>query len=157
MSKYIDPALERRKYKRLDTHLTVDFSVVRIKGDIIGVDEWIRGTSRDVSIGGLCLKAPQLTKPILNYMIREQVPLELKIHASYLRKPIRAVGEIKWYHQEEDVNEDLTIGLSFTSMREEDRHELVGYAKLFKITSKIAVGISVLLFFGLVFLAVMAL
>lgn len=137
---------EQRKYVRLKTVFPVDFTIVRLQTDLPGV-EWLRGYTDNVSQGGMCLETSDIRESLVNYLFKENIYLELKIHVPLSVKPVRAVGELAW---KEKSNVEGTVrfklGLKFHSITKPDLNTIMSFAHGLNWTARGGVVGSIVIF-----------
>ena len=136
---------DHRQYVRLKSVCPVEFTIVRLQSDILGMD-WQKGYTRNVSRGGLCLETEELRDTVIKYLKQQNLYLELRLHVPLTHAPIRAVAEVAWYRKvgEETANAYI-IGLKFRSIVEKDLSRILGQARWLKFLIPAAVIVSVIL------------
>lgn len=112
---------ERRTYVRLDTKLTVEF---RINGET-GDTPWHQGTTKNISMQGICLVTDLFSKEKWEEMVKKKRHLYLRIGVPQLKEKINARAkvvqievEVAW-HRGETKKEARTIfyiGLEFSKI-----------------------------------------
>ena len=107
---------ERRRHRRFLEDVRVRYR------DLEGVEPAAWGRTKDLSLGGLCLAAP------------EHVPLgahlALEVHIARETSPILALGRV--VRVVEEADEDGLVGIEFLWIGEEDRKNLTRLAKFFE-------------------------
>ena len=143
-----------RKYVRLKSSFPVDFSIVRLQGDLPGID-WQQATTQNISQEGVCLETSNLTEPIIKYFRDQNVYLDLRMKIPPDKPYIRAVCDVMWYKVEgRETLPRIIMGLKFRSVQKSELERVLWHARLFKFYSNLGVAICViisvvLLFFGI--------
>ena len=120
---------EKRKYQRLSSVFPIQFTIVRLQGDLPGID-WLEGTTRNVSQGGLCLETTQLTESAIKYLNKQNIFLELRI--TMTDGSIKTVVEVAWYKKiEGDVPNLYFIGVQFHSIHDSELNRILQHAQDF--------------------------
>ncbi len=120
---------DKRQFIRLKVLLPVDFSIVRLQGDLPGLD-WQKGVTRDISRGGLGLKTEEVSESTIKYLNKQNILLEVRISAAEKGRMIRIVGEVAWYEPIEKPNKrSYLIGLKYHSIKNEDLSYLLSLAE----------------------------
>ena len=140
---------ENRKYVRLESVFPVDFTIVRLQGDLPGID-WQRAQTNNVSEEGMCLETSQLTESTIKFLSQQNIMLELRMFIPPTQPAIKAVGEVVWYQKE---NDKFIIGLKFRSIIRSELDRILKHARWFKGVSTIAINISFIVFLGLLIFA----
>ncbi|MCA9408266.1 MAG: PilZ domain-containing protein [Candidatus Omnitrophica bacterium] len=142
--------IENRKYKRLETHIPIDFTIVRINSELPGVD-WEKGLTCNVSRGGLCLETDELSENTIRFLSKEGIYLDMRIHAPIASAPVKAVGEIVWHKSLDPKNsKHYMIGVKYQSITDENLNKIMGQVICIKcIRDSIIIG-SIVLFILLV-------
>jgi len=119
---------DKRRYVRLEKIVPVDFTIVRLQGDLPGLS-WQRGRTRNVSQEGLGLETEHLDESTIVFLNKEQVYLEARLHVAG-HKPLKAVCEVVWHEPLEgkDTGRYL-LGLKFRSIAAQDLRILIGRAR----------------------------
>lgn len=146
---------EKRKYIRIDGVFPVEFTIVRLQGDLPGID-WRHGQTSNVGEGGLCLETSEINDSIVEFLHRESVMLELKIPVPPTKPPIRAVGEIAWVKKIERAGPPLFyIGLKFRSISSVELDRLLWHARLFQVSAVWVFWTAVVIFLSTILLNVL--
>jgi c-di-GMP-binding flagellar brake protein YcgR len=96
---------ERRKYKRVDIEIDVDYQISKRQ-------EWLRGTMKNLSGGGICLISKK------SYGLSNQLCLRFRVPDS--NSMIEISGNVVW--EDFDMDHDFySIGIEFMSAVEKDR------------------------------------
>lgn len=117
----VDP-VDRRRYKRLERSYEIDFSIVRLPEDVLGL-EGQKGVTRDVSQGGLCLDTTAVDYTIFKYLHDQNVFLDLRIQVPGESAPIKIIGKAAWFQELTDGRH--RIGISFRSLNKKDARRLL--------------------------------
>ena len=123
---------DKRQYKRLPSAYPVEFTIVRLQGDLPGID-WVKGQTQNVSTAGLCLETELLDDSTITYLAKENIYLDLRIQTPFSSSAVKTVGEVAWYKKEDSR---YTIGIKFRDIVEADLKKLLGRAKISKVLSK---------------------
>lgn len=138
-------AADRRQYKRYDSVFPVEYTIVRLQGDLPGLDLQ-NGSTRDIGKEGVCLETENLTESTLRYLRDNKIYLELRMSVPPSQPPIKVVAEVAWYHKEsEGVMPRFSIGLKFRSIADTELQRLFQHAHWFKISSKFVVIVSIVI------------
>ena len=118
-------ASDKRKYIRLKKILPIQFTIVRLQGDLPGID-WENGETRDVSSGGLCLETKTLSDSTIRFLNQHNIYLDLRISTA-LKEIIKSVAEVAWYEKIDNKNAHYyRIGLKFRSIAASDLNKIIG-------------------------------
>ena len=139
-----------RQYSRLKSVFPVDFTLIHIQDELLGLD-WTRGYTCNVCRTGLCLQTSALRSSAINFLKKEGIQLELRIGIPIGKTPFRVVAKVAWYKIEEIQDYSNTyIGLEFTSITDENLNRMLRHAKYFGISARIVIIISAIIFIGLI-------
>ena len=132
-----------RKFIRLRSSFPVDFSIVRLQGDLPGLD-WQQATTCNISQEGICIESANLTEPIIKYFRDQNVFLELRMKIPPHQPYIKAVCDVIWYDKlgSEEAPRFL-IGLKFRSIQKNELDRIVWHARLFNVLSKLGIVVCV--------------
>jgi PilZ domain len=123
---YQDP-LGKRKYLRLNIKISVEFTVLRVNRELVGLD-WQTGHTCNVSSGGLCLETELLNSATIKHLVDQQNYLELRVHLpDGGSKPIRVIGALMWHKPM--MGKHYMIGLEFRTIANEDLQALLQMAR----------------------------
>ena len=92
---------ERRQHIRISDSLKVVYQVLKSFRSVTS-------NTRDISEGGIRLPILQRLQP--------GMVIELELHLPDLRKPIRAIGEIVWLKEIEDLKFPFVVGVKFINI-----------------------------------------
>lgn len=146
---------DQRKYVRLKTVVAVDFTIVRLQEDLLGID-WEKGSVSNISRGGLCLETDSLNESIIKFLKKENVLLDLRLHVPFLPKSIKAVADVAWYKENsKHSSKKYVIGLEFQSIAPENLKILLAHANIFKPSVQIILVSVLLVVLFLIFTFVM--
>jgi hypothetical protein len=140
-----DAQQELRKYIRIDGVFPVEFTIVRLQGDLPGID-WSRGLTRNISEGGICLETAELDESTINFLRQQNIYLELKMPVPPTKPPIRAVAEIAWIMKAEGASPLFLIGLKFRSISSTELKRLLWHAQMFSISLMWVMWMAVVIF-----------
>ena len=145
-------SVEQRKFRRLRTVLPIDFSIVRLQGDLPGIDA-LRGTTQNVSQSGICLETDLLDDSTLQYIFNNKIYLDMRIHLPPGLGSIQAVGEAMWYKRlEQESSIKYTIGMKFRSIAEIDLKKLLALASGIQYLLNLIVIIALIIFISLIWI-----
>ena len=115
---------DKRQYVRLEAVVPVDFTIVRLQGDLPGLS-WQRGHTRNVSQAGLGLETEHLDESTIVFLNKEQIYLDVRLHVDG-HEPLKAVCEVVWHEplEDEDTGRYL-LGLRFRSIAAQDLRRLM--------------------------------
>lgn len=111
-SAVVDP-VDRRKYTRLAKRYDVEFSIVRLPEDALGLDGQ-KGHTMDVSRGGLCLETLEVDYTIFKYLHEHNVFLNILVMVPGEARPIKLVGKAAWFQEISEGH--YRIGIAFRSI-----------------------------------------
>ena len=117
---------ERRKYVRLQPKeaISVRFKVVtQTEGEKTASSH--RAKTKDVSGGGMFLEISLLKPTLLEGVLRGTHNLFLEIDVPTLSHPLKALAKVVWV--EGKASDKYGVGVSFLSINEEDRDNLMEY------------------------------
>ena len=133
---------ENRQYVRLPEPLPVEFTIVRLQGDLPGLD-WARGVTRNVSRGGLCLETKELSEAMIKYLAHENIYLDLRMSLPFQSPSIKAVGDIVWYRQDAGDPKIFLIGVKFRSIIAKDLNQILRYARVISFSTRSLIWLSI--------------
>ena len=137
---------ELRQYIRSNVIFPVSFTIVRLQGDLPGM-EWLKGSTQNVSRDGICLETIYLRDAVIEYIARERIYLDLRIQVVMGGPPIKAVGEVVWHQKMEDeVSSRYCLGLRFRSITDEDINQLMVRSIAFSRITGIVMAVCIILF-----------
>ena len=140
------PDAEHREYVRLHSSFPVDFTIVRLQGDLLGLD-WQQATTQNISLEGICIETHNLREPTIKYFRDENVLLELRMKIPPDKPYIKAVCDVMWYHRQgAEENSKFIIGLKFRSIQQKELDRILWHARLFHFFAKLGVFVCVAVF-----------
>jgi len=107
---------ERRRHKRFLEDVRVRYR------DLEGITPSAWGSTKDLSLGGLCLAPPE--------PISLGAHLALEVHIARENAPILALGRV--VRVVEDPDQEYVVGIEFLWIGEEDRANLDRLARFFE-------------------------
>ena len=116
---------ERRKHPRHTIDIGVELRIL---------DDWEKhligyhGYTKNVSLGGICVKLPRY-KAITYPRIKEKIRLQVRIPVLNTENYLELNGEIIWHLQKE---EDYNIGIQFISNDKEREESLSKFVESIK-------------------------
>ncbi|MDP1854306.1 MAG: M48 family metalloprotease [Candidatus Omnitrophota bacterium] len=120
---------ERRKYARMDTVLPVELQINRISA--LGAEiifPWQQGFTQDISYGGVALRVNFLKQDISGLGIGK-IKVFLRIHLPRSKQPVSAQAQLIWIKSLPEAEGSYMLGLSFESIRSQDRLALIRFAR----------------------------
>jgi hypothetical protein len=140
----------RRVFVRLPSNFPVEYTIVRLQGDLPGIT-WQQGHTCNVSKGGLCLETGFLDESVWRFINRQHIYLEVKIHVPFVTAPVKAVAEVQWFRkiQEGDLTSYL-VGLKFRSIIASELNQILRQAKGVNWVIAAVVAVATILFFILI-------
>ncbi len=107
---------DQRKYKRLSSSFSVEFTIVRLQGNLPGIN-WEKGYTCNVSKTGMCLETSHLSEATMKFLSSENIFLDLRIRVPLVSKLIKVVGEVVWFRKKEGEDQSqYYVGLHFRSI-----------------------------------------
>ena len=120
---------EKRAFIRLKSSLDAQFTIVRLQGDLPGLDRQ-KGTVKDISRGGLGLRTDELSESTIKYLNKQNILLEVKVSVPSREQPLRVVGEVAWHNVDPSAKKKTyLIGLKYHSIKSEDLNLLLSLAQ----------------------------
>lgn len=119
---------EKRRYIRIHGSFPVEFTIVRLQDDLLDMP-WSKGHTSNVSQGGIGLETDILSEPVIRYLSKRNLYLEIKIRVPAQEIPMKAVAEVMWYKPMEESDKCFLIGLDFRSIIEDDLTLLISQAR----------------------------
>ncbi len=119
---------EKRRYIRIKKCFPVEFTIVRLQDDLLDLP-WSKGVTCNVSQSGIGLETDILSEPVIQYLSKTNLYLEIKIHVPTKETPIKAIVEVMWYKPIEGCEKCFLIGLDFRSILDEDLKCLMSLAR----------------------------
>ena len=117
--------LEKRKHPRYSIDIGVELRILNDGGKhLIGY----HGYTKDVSLGGICIKLPRY-KAITYPRIKEKMRFQVRISVLDVQKYLELNGHIIWYLQKK---EDCNIGIQFISNDKEREASLSKFVESIK-------------------------
>ena len=143
---HLATSAEYREYVRLKSVFPVEFTIVRLQGDLPGFD-WQLGQTRNISEEGLCLETNHLTESTIKFLSQQNIMLELRMFIPPTQPAIKAVTEVVWYKKE---GEKHIVGLKFRSIIKTELERILHHARWFKISSIAVIILAITLVIGLI-------
>lgn len=127
-----NPKEERRKYRRLDTILPVEFQILD-KG-FNPISGWHQGFSQDVSKSGLCLTINDLSKEESLNLEPQSSNLLLQIHSPVSDRCFLAFANVIWIKKIKELPfVQLAVGVNFTKIDSKEISKFINYVRFKKI------------------------
>ena len=147
--------MDKRQYVRLNSCFAIDFTIVRLQGDLLGIG-WAKGCTQNVSKSGLCLETSVLSESMIKYLDKEDIYLELHIQVPFKKEPMKAIAEVVWYElAHEDDPSRYIIGMKFHSVMADELTKLIGMAErgdaVRKVVTFLAVAVLLFIIFIMIF------
>jgi len=133
---------DQRKYVRLKNVAPVEYTIVRLQGDLPGID-WQKGHTHNVSKEGLCLETEEISESTISFLGKENIYLDLRIHLPLHTKPVKAVGEIAWYERVSGEH-SYRIGLKYRSIAPENIKKILRLAEFKLLIPKASIIIALI-------------
>lgn len=145
---------DHRQYLRLPSVIPVAFSIVHLQDQVIGIG-WLKGTTQNVSEGGMCLETASLNESMIHYLSKANILLDLRLSVPSVKTPIKAIAEVAWSKRiENEESKSFIIGLKFKSIVADDLKTILGQAKTFVVTSRLIIAVCLIFFIILIFIGV---
>lgn len=142
-------ASDRREYIRLDSVFPVEFNIIRLQGDLPGM-EWQQGYTCNISEGGLCLETVQVNESTLKFLLSQNIYLGIRMRIPITKPAIKAVAEVAWYSKEPNSHpEKFFIGLKFRTISRLELDRILKHARWYKFSTKIVSTVAIVLFLAL--------
>ena len=126
------PNEERRKYKRLDTVIPVEFQI--LDKELNPVSGWHQGFSQDISKGGMCLTVNDLSKDESLSLKPHQIDLLLQIHSPMSDRRFLAYAKVAWTKKIRELPFiQYLVGLNFSRVDPREINKLLNYVRLKKV------------------------
>ena len=120
---------ERRRYIRLEPKepVSVRFKVVEeSRGSKVAATD--QAKTRSMSAGGMFLEIPLLKPEMLEGLLKGTHLLFLEIDIPDAPHPIKALARVIWVEGEKGKKSDrYGVGVSFLSIKEDDRDKIMNY------------------------------
>lgn len=117
---------DRRRYDRLPSFCEVDYTIIRLREDLLGMG-WNKGVTRNVSQGGLYIETDGLDYNTYKYLSDNNVYLDLRLHVPWVPHDIKAVAEVAWFLEPSPGHYE--IGLEFRSIADSNLKLLLRHTK----------------------------
>jgi hypothetical protein len=140
---------ERRKYIRLNSCFPVEFSLYFSAGH--PASQQYQGFTCDVSEGGICLQAKNLSPEDAEIVLSKKPRLQLLIQIPIWGKPVEAQAVIAWVKKDDncDKKNNFHIGLSYIYLEPEERKRIIRYARRLKWFPRVVFSVIFLMLIGL--------
>ncbi|MDD5477316.1 MAG: PilZ domain-containing protein [Candidatus Omnitrophica bacterium] len=140
----VKPAIEQRKYLRLDTVFPVQFRLEGLEGETF-LSSWLQGFTNNISRGGLCLFINNIGPDLLKLVKEKKCKLSLEIDIPISKKPIPAQASIVWFKETSEGKRKCQIGLNYDRISAKQNNELMRYAWLKKLFIPVALSAMVVI------------
>lgn len=117
----------QRQYVRMSTVFPVEFEVFRDDGPH-GSSGILQGYTRDVSAGGMCIELKSFGKDAEN-LFHPNAPLELTIHTTFAKNPVKAAARIAWLMREDTRPVAYRLGVAYTRIDEKAQRRILKHAQ----------------------------
>jgi hypothetical protein len=123
---------ERRAYIRLNSCFPVEFSLYLSAGN--PVSRQYQGFTCDISKGGMCLQAKNLSPEDADMLLNKNPRLCLLIQIPIWGRPMEADAEIAWIKKDEGNRHknNFYIGLSYIHLEAADKTRIINHARYLK-------------------------
>jgi len=144
---------ERRKYIRLNSCFPVEFSFFFPAGTILTKE--YQGFTRDISEGGMCLDAKNLSDEDSELVSRKWPRLSLTIDIPVLGHLVKTRVKVMWVKKDESDQgkHNYFIGVSYLDINSRDKRKIINYARRLKYLPRLAVALLLLMFLGIAVLS----
>lgn len=147
--------IDNRKYARLRSNFPIEFAIVRLQGDLPGLD-WQQGMTVNVGQEGMCIQTPNLTESTIKYFRDQNILLDVRMKVPPQTAHVRMVCDVVWYKKEgEDHNPKITTGLRFRSIRKHELDRIMFHSRLFSFLSAVGIVLCVIAFIALIIVGIM--
>ncbi|MDD5465571.1 MAG: hypothetical protein PHP73_04415 [Candidatus Omnitrophica bacterium] len=143
----IKPAVEQRKYLRLDTVFPVQFRLEDLDGKTF-LSSWLQGFTNNIGRGGICLFINNIGPEMLKLIKEKKCKLSLEIDIPVSKKSIPAQASIVWFKETSEGKRKCQVGLNYDRISAKQNNELMRYAWLKKLF--IPVALSAIVFVTLI-------
>ena len=107
---------ERRKFKRVKTHVPIKYRKLREGAGSVGFGS----LSRDLSQGGVHFRAGEFISMACRLILEVDIPM--------LTRPIKAISKVAWIRKT-DNGDDYEIGNQFLEISKKDRELISEYVE----------------------------
>ncbi|MBU0570545.1 MAG: PilZ domain-containing protein [Candidatus Omnitrophica bacterium] len=107
---------ERRKFKRIKTHVPVKYRKLREGAGSVGVGS----LSRDLSQGGVHFRTGEFISMACRLILEVDIPM--------LTRPVKAISKVAWIRKTDSGN-DYEIGNQFLEISKKDRELISEYVE----------------------------
>ncbi|MEW6101667.1 MAG: hypothetical protein AB1481_05175 [Candidatus Omnitrophota bacterium] len=140
---------EQRKYIRLDSVFPVQFCIIdRRSGSALS--EWLQGFTNNISKGGICLFANNLTPQVLDLLNAHTALLSLQIEIPFSKKTVKAKAGISWVKELPDFPGRYLMGLSYEEIAPLENNKIIRYALTKRLFAPALFTVILLLFLVIV-------
>lgn len=122
---------ERRKHGRISAASTVKFRILDSKNPAVS-SRMLQGKVLDISAEGLCIATNivqidglHVFHPTSQY--KNKLEIEVELHPDLA--PLKALGEVRWYSQTDEAGWIFKMGVTWSSLNENDRQILKKFLK----------------------------
>jgi len=112
----VNDTSERRKFKRVKTHVPVKYRKLREGAGSVGFGS----LSRDLSQGGVHFRAGEFISMACRLILEVDIPM--------LTRPIKAISKVAWIRKT-DNGDDYEIGNQFLEISKKDRELISEYVE----------------------------
>ena len=138
------PALEQRKYLRLDTVFPVQFRLEELDGSV-SLSSWLQGFTNNISHTGICLSINNIDPELLKLIKGKKCRLSLEIDIPISKKPIPAQASIIWVKEPPEGSRKCLIGLNHDHIHVKHNKKLMRYGWLKKLFVPVSLSVVVAL------------
>jgi hypothetical protein len=146
---------DKREFVRLKTRFPIEFAIVRLQGDLPGLD-WQQATTVNVGKEGMCIETYNLAEPTIKFFRDQNILLDVRMKVPPQDPFIKVVCDVVWYKKEgEESNPKFVTGLRFRSIKKDELDRILFHARLFQSFSVLCVVLCIMAFVSLIIMAVM--
>ncbi len=140
---------DRRKYIRLNSCFPIEFSFFFSAKTTLTKE--YQGFTRDISEGGLCLDAKNLSDEDSVLVLKKWPSLNLTIDIPVLGHLVKTRAKVVWVKKDDSDTEknNYFIGVSYLDINAKDKRKIINYARRLKYLPRLAVALLVLMFLGI--------
>ncbi len=145
--------INKRKYIRLNSCFPVEFSFYISAGTTLS--KTYQGFTRDLSEGGLCLEAKNLSQEDAGILSSKKLNMNVVIDIPVIGHLVKATAKIAWVKKltHDKEKNDYLVGLSYLNIEQKDRRRIVNYARRLKYLPRLTAALIALMFLGLALLS----
>lgn len=141
--------IDRRKYIRLNTCFPIEYSFYFSVGTTLTKE--YQGFTRDISEGGLCLDAKNLSDNDSELVSKKWPSLNLVIDIPVLGHLVKATAKVVWVKKDESDKErnNYFVGVSYLDIEPKDKKRIINYARRLKYLPRIIAVLLLIMLIGI--------